>query len=166
MPHAPKPAIPNPAAVLPGEADILASVLADLSDDTAKLVYADWLEDRDDPRGPLLRTFVTAFRAGKKLPPVNSAPKPWRDLVGITLMTSLHGTALAAHVDRLLALAKPALTIRVTRADEQSLPLGASKFGGRTGPAARCRVADLGARHARLFSAIESRGPGRKSGLS
>ena len=48
--------------MLPGEADVLANVLADLSDHDAKLVYADWLEERDDRRGPLLRKFVTAYQ--------------------------------------------------------------------------------------------------------
>ena len=64
-PTKPKSAFSDPAAALPGEADILANVLADLSDHDAKLVYADWLEERDDPRGELLRKFVTAHRAGK-----------------------------------------------------------------------------------------------------
>ncbi len=62
------PAFPDPAAPLPGEADLLAKVVADLRDDTAKLVYADWLEERDDPRGPFLRAVVTAARAKKPLP--------------------------------------------------------------------------------------------------
>ncbi len=128
MPPAPKPAIPNPAAVLPGEADILAAVISDLSDDTAKLVYADWLQDRDDPRGPLLRNFVTAFRAGKKLPAVKASP--WRDLVGVTLMAKVRGTVLEAKADQLLALAKPALTFKPVKASEKSLAVGASKFGG------------------------------------
>src|ERR1700744_4029910 len=95
----PKPALPNPAATLPGEADILANVLTDLSDDHAKLVYADWLEERDDPRGPLLRKFVNAYRAGKKLPSVKSAPKPWCDLVGLTLIAKLRTTVLAPETD-------------------------------------------------------------------
>ena len=45
-----KPAFPKPAAVLPGEAGVLATVLADLSDHDAKLVYADWLQDRGEER--------------------------------------------------------------------------------------------------------------------
>ena len=131
MPPAPKPALPNPAATLPGEVDILATVIADLSDDTAKLVYADWLQDRDDPRGPLLRNFVTAFRAGKKLPSVKSAPKPWRDLVGITLMAEVRSDELKLNVDQLLALARPALNYKSVKASEKGLPVGASKLGGR-----------------------------------
>ena len=63
-----KPAIPNPAAVLPGEADILATVIADPSDDTAKLVYADWLEERDDPRGEYLRLLCAVDGWGDPVP--------------------------------------------------------------------------------------------------
>lgn len=126
---APKPAIPNPAATLPGEADILANVVANLADDHAKLVYADWLEDRDDPRGPLLRNFVTAYRAGKKLPAVKSAPQPWRDLVGITLIEQAR-PALARHTDTLLRLARPASTFEATQEPGANLEVGASKLGG------------------------------------
>ena len=131
MPAKPKSAFPAPAAVLPGEADILANVLADLSDHDAKLVYADWLEERDDERGPLLREFVTAYRAVKKLPAVKSAPQPWRDLIGVTLVAKLRDTDLAAKADKLLALARPTITYETVKIAERTIPVGASKFGGR-----------------------------------
>jgi uncharacterized protein (TIGR02996 family) len=122
---------PDPVAKLPGEADILANVLADLSDHDAKLVYADWLEEHGDARGPLLRNFLTAYRAGKKtLPPINAAPKPWRDLVGITLMRRLVGTDFAPVADKLLALARPAIAFKSTKAAEKTLAVGASRLGG------------------------------------
>jgi uncharacterized protein (TIGR02996 family) len=127
---APNTALPAPAAALPGEADILATVVANLADDTAKLVYADWLEERDDLRGPLLRECVTAFRAGKKLPVVKAAPRPWRDLVGITLMKKLVAAKLRPYTDAILRLARPALSFNSVRASEAKLPLGASKLGG------------------------------------
>jgi uncharacterized protein (TIGR02996 family) len=126
-----KPAFPKPAAVLPGEAGVLATVLADLSDHDAKLVYADWLEERDDPRGPLLRKCVAAHRAGKKLPAVKAALKPWLDLIGLTLLAKLRDSALGPRADRILAAVRPAITFRNPRAPERSLPVGASKFGGR-----------------------------------
>lgn len=131
MPAKPTSALPNPAAVHAGEADILAAVLSDLADDTAKLVYADWLEERDDPRGPLLRAFVTAFRTGSELPDLEPAPKPWRDLLGLALLAQMHGTALAPHADRLMAFAKPAIEYTRTRLPEgDALPLASSKLGG------------------------------------
>jgi uncharacterized protein (TIGR02996 family) len=130
MPEKPEPAFPNPAAVLPGEADVLANVLADLSNDNAKLVYADWLEDRDDPRGPLLRDCIAAYRAGNVFPAA-APPRPWRNLVGLTLMDRLRGTALESRTDQLLALARPALSFKSTIVTENELAVGASKFGGR-----------------------------------
>jgi len=125
-----KPALPNPAAVLPGEADILANVIANLADHDAKLVYADWLEERDDPRGPLLRKFITAYQSGKKLPGVKWAPEPWRELVGITLMAGFRGTALDSQAGKLLSRALPALTFSSAIASERLLPIGVSKLGG------------------------------------
>ena len=132
MPAKPKPAIPNPVANLPGEADVLANVLADLSDHDAKLVYADWLEERDDLRGPLLREFVTAYRAGKKqLPSLKASPEPWRDLLGVTLVRRLRDTTLAPKADRLLALARPSISYNTVKSPEKEIPVGGSKFGGR-----------------------------------
>ena len=124
------PLFPKPAATLPGEADILARVLADQSDDAAKLVYADWLQDRDDPRGPLLRDCVTAFRAGKALPSAKAAPRPWCDLVGVTLMRNVLASDLTAHADKFLRLARPALDYKAVRAADKKIPVGAGKLGG------------------------------------
>ena len=134
MPPAPKsrPAFPSPAAVLPGEADILAKVIENLADHDAKLVYADWLEERDDPRGPMLREFITAYRGGKKkLPKVSAAPKSWRDLVGITLMMRIRETALGPVADQLLGVAKPAIAFRTVKAPESLIWSGTSKVGGK-----------------------------------
>jgi uncharacterized protein (TIGR02996 family) len=127
----PNSALPQPAAALPGELALLTTVVANLSDDTAKLVYADWLEEHDDPRGKLLRECVTAFRAGKKLPAISRAPKPWRDLVGLKLMSRLRKAKLTARANTLLRLGRPALTFKSARAKEAALNVGASKLGGR-----------------------------------
>jgi uncharacterized protein (TIGR02996 family) len=45
----------------------LAAVAAAPTDDTPRLVYADWLDERDDPRGPYLR--AEAEYAGKPTKP-------------------------------------------------------------------------------------------------
>ena len=124
------PAFPEPAARLPGEAEMLAAVVADPADDTAELAYADWLEERDDPRGPYLRKALAAARAGKKLPAAKFAHQPWRDLVGLTLVQKIHAAGLAAHADKILRLALPAVAVTSARAAEAKLPFGASKFGG------------------------------------
>jgi uncharacterized protein (TIGR02996 family) len=121
---------PSPAAVHDGEADILARVIANLADHDAKLVYADWLEDRDDARGPLLRDFVQAYRAKRPLPDVSAAPEPWRDLVGLTLVADAVAVNPAFDLDLLLAHARPALTFKSEAAKDEDFPRGASKFGG------------------------------------
>jgi len=126
----PKPTFPEPAATLPGEADILASVLANLGDDTAKLVYADWLDEHDDPRGKLLRNAVTAFRAGTKMTAVPSKFNAWTDLVGIELMRRVWSKTPTEFGTTVLGLAKPALCVISTKAAEAKIPVGASKFGG------------------------------------
>jgi uncharacterized protein (TIGR02996 family) len=129
-PKSPKPHanFPAPAATLPGEADLLAAVLADPGDDTARLVYADWLDEHDDPRGKYLRDTVTAFRNGTNLPPPASRFKCWRNLVGIDLMRRLK--TATAFSDVVLRLARPAVSVLTTRAADAKIPVGASKFGG------------------------------------
>jgi uncharacterized protein (TIGR02996 family) len=129
MPATPKSAFPKPAAVLPGEADVLANVLADLSDHDAKLVYADWLEERDDKRGPLLREFITAYRAGRELPDITSAPEPWRDVVGLTLIEKAK-EEFANRTDTFLRLARPALRVQIEPTPDEKIPIGDSKYGG------------------------------------
>ncbi len=120
-----------PAAPLPGEADLLAKVVADLRDDTAKLVYADWLEERDDPHGPFLRAVVTAARAKKLLPDGSAFPKPWRDLCGVTLLEAIPRFHLDYRRDAVLKLARPTVGVTTAKSREAALPVGASKFGGR-----------------------------------
>lgn len=53
-----------------GDADAFArAILADPADEAPWLVFADWLDERDDPRGP----FVRRYRAWAKLSPRNRA---------------------------------------------------------------------------------------------
>lgn len=125
-----KSAFPAPAAVHDGEADILARVVANLADHDAKLVYADWLDERDDPRGPLLRDFVRAYRNKESLPDVSAAPEPWRDLVGLTLVADALAVDPAFDLDLLLSHARPALTFQSEAAKDEDLGRGASKLGG------------------------------------
>ncbi|MFO0825271.1 MAG: DUF1963 domain-containing protein [Gemmataceae bacterium] len=121
---------PEPAATLPGEADILASVLANLADDTAKLVYADWLDDHDDPRGKLLRDAVNGFRVGTEMPAESKKFKLWEKLVGIDLMRTLWRVKPEVVGKVALELARPALLAKSTRVAEAKIPVGASRLGG------------------------------------
>jgi uncharacterized protein (TIGR02996 family) len=47
---------------MPDEDGFLHAIKANTDDDTARLVYADWLDDRDDPRGDFVRLHL-ALRA-------------------------------------------------------------------------------------------------------
>jgi uncharacterized protein (TIGR02996 family) len=47
-------------------AELLAAVLANPSDDTARAVYADWLSERGDPRGELIALQLERHRRGGK----------------------------------------------------------------------------------------------------
>lgn len=76
------------------EADFLAAIQADPDDDDLRLVYADWLEERGDPRSEYLRVMVhlaTRQRAGKDSAAsrrwldarVGSIDRAWLEAVGI-----------------------------------------------------------------------------------
>ncbi|MCE9532472.1 MAG: TIGR02996 domain-containing protein [Planctomycetes bacterium] len=61
---------------------MLATVTADLSDPIPKSIYADWLDDRGDPRGRFLREFLHfAKQSNDELPPSDEFPIPWRHAV-------------------------------------------------------------------------------------
>ncbi len=129
MPTKKSKAFPSPAAVHDGESDILARVVANLADHDAKLVYADWLEERDDARGPLLRDFVRAFRVGEKLPDTKKAPDAWHNLVGLKLMELIAAEGLTHKAEQVLALALPAIEFK--KLGSGRVPLGGSRIGGR-----------------------------------
>jgi uncharacterized protein (TIGR02996 family) len=121
---------PDPAAVHPGEAEMLVAVLANLTDDLPKLVYADWLEERGDPRGVFLRAFTTAARSGEMLPVADGLSKSWFDLTGCRAVAAARELELPISPDELLKHALPALTFRSEPADDADLLIGQSKFGG------------------------------------
>ncbi|MBX9625129.1 MAG: DUF1963 domain-containing protein [Gemmataceae bacterium] len=128
----PSPALTDPAATLPGEADLLAAVVAGLADDTPKLVYADWLEEHGDSgRAAYLRAFVAALRSGDPLPPADPFPRAWPDLVGASIVAVTRKYGLGGHARRFLGLARPGFVAASRAADDAKLPVGASKFGGR-----------------------------------
>jgi uncharacterized protein (TIGR02996 family) len=124
--------VPDPAAVLEGEGEMLAAVTANLADHTSKLVYADWLEERDDPRGPFLREFVQAAQGGRPLPTADGLSAGWCETVGLLLVGRIRKFDLEPYQDRLLTLARPVLELNdVTLTAERSIPPGGSKLGGR-----------------------------------
>ncbi len=121
---------PDPAAVLPGEAAMLSAVLANLTDDLPRLVYADWLEERGDPRGVFLREFTTAARSGGKLPDADGLSKSWLDLIGFTAVNAAREHQLPITPDELLVYAVPALRFKSEPIADSKFSVGASKLGG------------------------------------
>jgi uncharacterized protein (TIGR02996 family) len=117
-------------AKLPGELDILATVAANLADNTAKLVYADWLEERDDPRGQFLREFVAAAWKKKDLPDPGNVDPGWLDVVGYWLTCVIREAKVQKERAAILQLAKPAVAISLKNCLRKEDPVGATKFGG------------------------------------
>lgn len=76
------------------EQALIATIRDDPSDNTARLVYADWLEERNDPRAEYLRLVVAIAehtREGKGVDHftgrlgrlARSIPRNWREVIGI-----------------------------------------------------------------------------------
>jgi uncharacterized protein (TIGR02996 family) len=118
-------------APLPGEMDMLSAVVADPADDQVKLVYADWLEERDDPRGAFLRKFVQVVQKGKKPPAGAGISAAWREVVGLTLLRRLCEEGLAEHRGRIMQLARPTLAFVTKPGQDTHIAVGRTKFGGR-----------------------------------
>lgn len=122
--------IPDPAARSPDEAALLTAVLADLPNDLPRLVYADWLDDRDDPRGEFLRRFTHAVRTGVPLPDYPAAPPGWLELTGINLIRGLVELGYADRLGPFLSAADTALRLTPVRFGRDVPALGESRFGG------------------------------------
>ena len=117
------------------ELALLSAVVARPADDVPRLVYADWLEERGDPRGPLLRRFVRAAQTGKRLPALKGVPPAWADVTGLTWTKHIIKSGLADRRADLLALARPALQLVVEPANFDDPPptpaaLGTTRLGG------------------------------------
>src|ERR1700731_4683476 len=51
---------------MPREQDFIRAIIANPTDDALRLVFADWLEERGDPRGEYLRTQTALTGLPKK----------------------------------------------------------------------------------------------------
>jgi uncharacterized protein (TIGR02996 family) len=120
--------------LLAGERDWLATVIADLSDDAPKLVYADWLEERggDAVRSDFLRTFVRAAGTMNPadFPRAKGLPEEWLELIGFRLLERIAAAGFPELKDRFLRLARPALRMKQGAAGDRKITVGASKIGG------------------------------------
>ncbi len=129
----PKSPISTPACRHPDEYGLLAAVLANPADDLPKLVYADWLDERADPRGQFVRQWLEWRKTGGKLPkPPTGAVKAWRSLLGYDLDRALASRDEAPKwAGKIRGAVKPALDVKTKRVKADKLiPVGVSKVGG------------------------------------
>jgi uncharacterized protein (TIGR02996 family) len=124
-----RPLFPDPVCKLPDEYGFVSAVLAAPLDDLPKLVYADWLEERNDPRGAFLRAWLVARKAGKKRPkPDKKLSKCWLSVMGYTFDAWGEGME---YTDRIRPLLEPCLVVNAVRLkDGETVPTGRSKMGG------------------------------------
>lgn len=132
------------AATIPGEEVFLDQLVDNLTDDACKLVYADWLEEHgDEVRAQALRQYQTAFQSMKPsdFPDIKLLPGSWARIIGLALVREIAMQEAAQYRDQLLALARPALTLRLESFDhmfpernppdrDPSTPIGSSKIFG------------------------------------
>jgi uncharacterized protein (TIGR02996 family) len=118
--------------LLPDERTWIEKVSSNLLDDDAKLVYADWLEERGDARGEFLRKYVQAARSLKpsEFPSTKGLPEEWLELIGFRLVERIAKAGFAELKEPALRLARPALRMKKKKASDNKIPVGASKIGG------------------------------------
>jgi uncharacterized protein YwqG len=122
----------DPAAVLPGEVERLAGVIAAHWTDKAILDYAQWLEKQGDARGQLLRALlaaVTDFTVDR--PDTTRISKAWLGLSGITLLEAMKEHQLLGQREATARLARTTVTMRTRPATENDDAIGTTKLGGR-----------------------------------
>ena len=135
------------------ELSLLQAVATDLSDRTTLSVYCDWLEDRDDPRGPFLREFLRAFDERRPLPTIPAAFSPaWAEVLGLPIRARLRNgldardpemkvylrreypqgfTAYESRFDEILRSLRPAVRLVVGEtAPLETFPIGTTRVGG------------------------------------
>lgn len=102
------------------EAAFIAALVADPSDRTAALVFADWLDERGDPRGPWLRIDeVRAWMApkyGNPIPDLIAALTNGKRITDATKALALIGEASVPELVTLLSHAIPSVRGRAVKA--------------------------------------------------
>ena len=119
------------ACSLEGELNQLQHVLDDMADHARKRAYADWLTQRNDPRGPFLQAVLDDWDAGKDNLAVDESIDPvWMDTCGVTLLQKLREGKLDSLAPVICSVARPALKL-TTMPVEGEMSVGATKFGGK-----------------------------------
>jgi uncharacterized protein (TIGR02996 family) len=125
--------LPTPAIRHPDEFGLLAAVLANPADDLPKLVYADWLDERNDPRGTFLRQWLKWRKGEGKLPkPPKDAPLAWLNLIGYDFDVAVAPfDEYRKWEDKIRGAMRPGLAVKTKRVKaDKDIPIGASKVGG------------------------------------
>ena len=102
------------------EAAFIAALVAEPSDRAAALVFADWLEERGDPRGPMLRIDeVRAWMAptyADPLPDLAAALETGKKVTQASKLLALIGEAAVPTLLALLRHATPIVRLRAVKA--------------------------------------------------
>ncbi len=119
------------AAKSANELAMLKGIAADLCNPLPKLVYADWLEEQDDPRTDFIREFVqNASSPDEDLPSSDEYPLAWRHVIGAWALELIRDQDAKEIENDLLRLAQPMLNIDVVPIADDQIPIGETKFGG------------------------------------
>jgi uncharacterized protein (TIGR02996 family) len=118
---------------------LLAKIFADPDADEPRLVYADWLIEKGDPRGEFIRLQIaddlslaqkknTLLKKHEKawLAPIREHVRTWRWQRGFVSWVECTAAGFVAGADALLAAA-PALDARITTMKKTELPAVAAK---------------------------------------
>lgn len=119
--------------LLEGEYEQLQKVAWDAATDSSRKSYAEWLIGRDDCRSQFLLAISdvsqkTILRNWPTIP--DGVSREWAELVGFGLLDPIVANGLFKLKESLLPLARPALRIIKSEADDSELKVGASKLGG------------------------------------
>ena len=119
------------------EREFLCAISRDYVDESTKLIYADWLEDRGDERAAFLRKFVDLAKDPEaELPAGDQFPTPWLDVVGLRpwkLIRQFHLEEGRSDLEMELNLmnrARPTVYGFRSPAEGSDLPPGCTKYGG------------------------------------
>jgi uncharacterized protein (TIGR02996 family) len=111
----------------------ITALVANMADEAPRLIYADWLEERGDSRVTYVRDLASAIsrlRSGTRLPESTSHPRSWTNMLGVPLFEGIVELDLEDVREEVLRLAKPIVSIETEVADDDQIPVGASRFGG------------------------------------
>jgi uncharacterized protein (TIGR02996 family) len=114
---------------------LITSIVDDLSNETQRLVYADWLDAQGDSRAEVLRQLSTVSPTDETFPDLTQFSPAWADIVGLTICQKIFEAKIWHSRRELLSVVRPAIELRVKEADFDSPPttpdeIGTTRLGG------------------------------------